>query len=89
MFKKFLAISLMALVFGLVPATSPVQAESTPAISSFNAAGSTTAVARRYGPYATLRRANEVANYARRYGYSAKIIYSSIDYTRVYYVDVW
>ena len=58
-------------------------------------APSTTAVAvqraRRYGPYATLRRANEVANYARRYGYKAKVIYGGSLYsdTRRYYVDVW
>jgi hypothetical protein len=54
----------------------------------------TTAVAvqraRRYGPYATLRRANEVANYARRNGYKAKIYYGGVyDTSRVYYVDVW
>jgi len=45
---------------------------------------------RRFGPYATLRRANEVANYARRNGYRAKVIYGGVyDYNRVYYVDVW
>jgi hypothetical protein len=46
---------------------------------------------RRFGPYATLRRANEVANYARRRGYKAKVIYagSYIYNTRSYYVDVW
>lgn len=54
----------------------------------------TTAVAvqraRRYGPYATLRRANEVANYARRNGYKAKIYYGGVyDTSRTYYVDVW
>jgi hypothetical protein len=57
-------------------------------------APSTTAAAvqraRRFGPYATLRRANEVANYARRSGYRAKVIYGGVyDYNRVYYVDVW
>ncbi len=56
-------------------------------------APSTTVVAvqraRRFGPYATLRRANEVANYTRRSGYKAKIIYGYVDYTRAYYVDVW
>lgn len=45
--------------------------------------------ASRFGPYATLRRANEVANYARRRGYKAKIIYGYVEYTRAYYVDVW
>lgn len=47
--------------------------------------------ARRFGPYATLRRANEVANYARRQGYKAKVIYggSFVYGTRRYYVDVW
>ena len=49
---------------------------------------------RRFGPYATLRRANEVANYARRLGYNARVVYGgslygSGDYSRVYYVDVW
>ena len=46
--------------------------------------------AHRYGPYATLRRANEVANYARRNGYKAKIYYGGVyDTSRTYYVDVW
>ncbi len=50
-----------------------------------------TSAQRRFGPYATLRRANEVANYARSKGYNAKVIYAgSIIYgTREYYVDVW
>ena len=56
-------------------------------------ASSTSAVtmqqARRFGPYATLRRANEVANLARQRGYNAKIIYGYVDYSRAYYVDVW
>lgn len=46
--------------------------------------------ARRYGPYATLRRANEVANFARQNGYKAKIYYGGVyDTNRTYYVDVW
>lgn len=46
---------------------------------------------RRYGPYATLRRANEVAYYFRRQGYRTKIYYGGSLYsdTRRYYVDVW
>lgn len=38
-----------------------------------------------YGPYATIRRANEVANYARSLGYSA-VAYHNGD---GYYVRVW
>lgn len=38
-----------------------------------------------YGPYATIRRANEVANYARSLGYSA-LVYPVGD---EYYVRVW
>lgn len=38
-----------------------------------------------YGPYATMRRANEVANYARSLGYSA-VAYHNGD---GYYVRVW
>jgi hypothetical protein len=43
----------------------------------------------RYGPYATIRRANEVANYFRSLGFDAQVIYGgTLDY-REYYVDVW
>ncbi|MGH9754444.1 MAG: hypothetical protein ACREA2_16825 [Blastocatellia bacterium] len=82
----FFATLIAGLSFTAVSARPEVRGESAP---------STTAVAvqraRRYGPYATLRRANEVANYARRSGYKAKVIYGGSLYsdTRRYYVDVW
>lgn len=82
----FIATLMAGLSFTAVSARSEVRSVFAP---------STTAVAvqraRRFGPYATLRRANEVANYARRYGYKAKVIYGGSLYsgTRRYYVDVW
>ncbi|MEZ5428502.1 MAG: hypothetical protein R2747_19685 [Pyrinomonadaceae bacterium] len=90
MIKKLLAVGFMGLVLGLVPAVAPVQAQTNAAFPEMSAAGSESRAARRFGPYATLRRANEVANYARRYGYNAKIIYGTVGLgTRAYYVDVW
>jgi hypothetical protein len=46
---------------------------------------------RRFGPFATVDRANQVANYFRRMGYNARIYYagSYLAGTREYYVDVW
>lgn len=44
----------------------------------------------RYGPYATIRRANEVANYFRDQGFNARVLplnWSIGD--PVYVVDVW
>jgi hypothetical protein len=41
----------------------------------------------RLGPYATIRRANEVANEARRLGYNARVI--PIHALGGYFVDVW
>jgi hypothetical protein len=41
----------------------------------------------RYGPYATIRRANEVANSFRRQGYRARVI--PIHNLGGYFVDVW
>ena len=40
----------------------------------------------RYGPYATIRRANEVANYFRSFGLRAQVINGG---NWEYYVDVW
>jgi hypothetical protein len=51
--------------------------------------GAAQARSRRYGPFATIRRANEVANYFRRRGYNARVIYGGTLDSRVYYVDVW
>jgi hypothetical protein len=43
------------------------------------------AEAGRYGPFATARRANEVANYFRQRGYDAQVYSASGDY----YVNAW
>jgi hypothetical protein len=40
----------------------------------------------RYGPYATIRRADEVANYFRSFGFRAQVINAG---NWEYYVDVW
>ena len=82
--RLFLATLMVCLSFTLVDAR--------PEVCSGSAASTTTVAfqqSRRFGPYATLRRANEVANYARRLGYNAKIFYSYVEYSRAYYVDVW
>lgn len=92
MFRKMLSLGLLALVIGFIPSVSAVKAETSKAFGNVEAV-ETTATARRFGPYATIRRANEVANYARRLGYRAKVIYGGGLYSqsspRVYYVDVW
>jgi hypothetical protein len=88
---RFLMAACSLILMALPDASTPAlagQSETT------GFASPTTAVAvqrvRRYGPYATLRRANEVANYARRNGYNAKIYYGGVyDTSRTYYVDVW
>jgi hypothetical protein len=58
-----------------------------------HAASNASTQSRRFGPYATIRRANEVAAYARSLGYNARVIYGGGLYSssspRVYYVDVW
>ena len=41
----------------------------------------------RYGPYVTLRRANEVARYYRLRGYNARVVY--LPATNRYVVRVW
>lgn len=86
MFKKLIMFGAVALI-----AIAPLA--SFPAVSNSTGSPEASAVSRqrRFGPYATLRRANEVANYARRRGYRAKVIYggSYIYGTRQYYVDVW
>ena len=82
--RLFLATLMVCLSFTLVSARPEVRSGSAP--STTNVAFQQT---RRFGPYATLRRANEVANYARRLGYKAKIFYSYVEYSRAYYVDVW
>ena len=98
MMKRILTIGLLAMVLGTFPAVGNVRANNTAmttatATTAFTEAGLTmeATTSRRFGPYATLRRANEVANYARRHGYKAQVIYAGCLYcgTREYYVDVW
>lgn len=91
MFQKFLMLGFMTLVFGLFSTAIPVEAKNSGSLVKAKVVKSTKIRAYRFGPYATLRRANEVANYARNLGYNAKVIYagSYIYDTRSYYVDVW
>lgn len=77
-------------IFGLLFAgISPAPAKIFGGSEYLTNANSLRIKSRRFGPYATLRRANEVANYARSLGYNAKVIYGSVDYSRAYFVDVW
>lgn len=89
MFQKFLMFGLVTLVFGMFSTAVPVQAKNSAVLAKAKAVKTNKVRSYRFGPYATLRRANEVANYARSLGYNAKIIYSYYDYSRAYYVDVW
>lgn len=91
MIRKVLILSFAVLVFGSSLAMFPARSEARNASGNTITAKSSKVQSRRFGPYATLRRANEVANYARRQGYNAKVIYggSVIYNTREYYVDVW
>lgn len=91
MFQKILMLGLATFVFGLFSAVTPVEAKSSKVSARAKVVKSNKVRAYRFGPYATLRRANEVANYARSLGYNAKVIYagSYIYDTRSYYVDVW
>jgi hypothetical protein len=89
MVRKWLTSALVALVVGSSLAAVPVRAaageekgRSTNPV--FALAGKV-----RYGPYVTIRRANEVANYFRRLGYNARIIYLGTLKYREYAVDVW
>lgn len=84
MSKKILILVIALVLSGLFPLTIPVFAEIGSADFSSSLQRS-----RRFGPYATIRRANEVANTARRRGYKAKVIYGWYMGTRMYYVDVW
>lgn len=91
MIQKFLMLGLATLVFGLFSTGIPVQAKNSKVSARVATVKSGKVQSYRYGPYATLRRANEVANYARRLGYNARVFYagSYIYDTRSYYVDVW
>lgn len=89
MLTKIIAICFVILTAGSIysAASARIEASGSNVVNS----GTTNLLQRRFGPYATLRRANEVAAYARSKGYRAKVIYAgSIIYgTREYYVDVW
>jgi hypothetical protein len=87
MFGKFLKSSVAALVLGSSLAAVPALAGPVHAPHQGTAMALTQTV--RFGPFATLRRANEVANYWRNQGYNAQVIYlGTVDY-REYAVDVW
>ncbi len=90
MIKKILVLGIAAIVFGLFPVNGIVRAEDSKASEHFKMALSQ-AQSWRFGPYATIDRANQVANYARSRGYQASIYYAGSLYsgTRTYYVDVW
>src|SRR5258707_11953259 len=89
MFRKMYPHGLGAMI--LVTAFSVIPVPAVTSNSEVVTRSASVTQVRRYGPYATLRRANEVANYARRLGYNAKIFYGGSLYygTREYYVDVW
>jgi hypothetical protein len=91
MIKKILILGLAAIVFGSFPVTGIVRAEGSGAAEYFKMAKSSKVRAWRFGPYATLGRANQVANYARSRGYKAGIYYGGCFTcgTREYFVDVW
>lgn len=86
MFRKFIVIC-----FAIFAVFIAAPANAVSGNASFDTVSFANFFQRRFGPYATLRRANEVAAYARSKGYRAKVIYAgSIIYgTRSYYVDVW
>lgn len=92
MIKKNLILGFVAIMFGLFPMVNIVRAAAgSEAPEHFRMAESSGFQTYRFGPYATVDRANQVANYARRRGYNARIIYAGSFYagTRQYYVDVW
>jgi hypothetical protein len=74
----------VALAAGGFLTTAPVPADASEAPDRL-AAGGLQAQAITFGPYATMRRANEVANYARSLGYSALAFHNGDGY----YVRVW
>lgn len=91
MIKRVITIWLLAMVFGLFSTINPVQAKVAETNDRINTVENTQRRSRRFGPFATLRRANQVVRYARKRGYKAKVIYAGCLYcgTRKYYVDVW
>ena len=90
--KNFLMICLVAMVFGSFSIINPVHAKVVDAFEkAYEIETTQRRNSRRFGPYVTIRRANEVVRYARKKGYKAKVIYAGCLYcgTRKYYVDVW
>jgi hypothetical protein len=76
---RLVAVSLLGLTV-LCTAPMPAPAEASPRAAAPTAA----AQSGRYGPYATMRRANEVANWFRSQGFSAVAFHNGDGY----YVDV-
>jgi hypothetical protein len=85
MVRKVLMSALAALVLATSLVTVPVRAESGEMRPRSTALELAQVQPGRYGPYATIRRANEVANQFRRLGYNAQVI----PVWGEYYVDVW
>lgn len=83
MFERCLLSTVAALALSASLGACPARAESEAALAGPAAEAAPDAVV--FGPYATIRRANEVANYFRGLGYSA-IVYHNGD---GYYVKVW
>jgi hypothetical protein len=86
MFWKFMISRLATLLVGSSLAVASARGN---ALESSTAVELTQARMRRYGPYVTIRRANEVAYYFRRRGYNARVITGGTLGSRVYYVNVW
>jgi hypothetical protein len=86
MFRKIMISWLAPLLVGSSLAVASARANSRETSTTVEL---TQARMRRYGPYVTIRRANEVANYFRRRGYNARVITGGTLDSRVYYVNVW
>jgi hypothetical protein len=86
MFWKMVISGMATLLVGSSLAVVPARGD---ARDSSTTVGVTQGRMRRYGPYVTMRRANEVANYFRRRGYNARVITGGTLDSREYYVNVW
>jgi hypothetical protein len=85
MIRKILASFLATLAICALFATFPARSEPYEARDTRLALQLAQAEAGRHGPFATARRANEVANYYRSRGYDAQVYSAWGDY----YVNVW
>jgi len=85
MSRKLLLSAVAVLTFGMFLTAIPAHADLGKAEQHSLRAESAQVAVMIYGPYATMRRANEVANEARSLGFSA-IAYHNGD---GYYVKVW